>query len=110
MLRLPTHHPFSTQGPDLELGAEEFAVVPREQLDPASSLLANLETLAPPEAAQGDLTHAMLFYALTIGPANGRLVFVRRANPERIWGASTSPCSGTSSQGLPARCCPSTLI
>ena len=78
--RLTNYNP-AVYSPDLELDDEEYAVVPREQLDPAGSLLANLETLAPPEAVQNDLTRAMLFYALAVGPASGRLVFVRRANP-----------------------------
>jgi len=67
--------------PDLELEDGQFALVHREQLDPAASLLIGLEALAPAEAVQDDMTRPMLFYALAVGPANRRLVFVRRANP-----------------------------
>jgi hypothetical protein len=75
------HDRTAAYSPDLELDDDQYAVVPREQLDPASSLLAGLEDLTPAEAVQDDMKHAMLFYALAVGPATGRVVFVRRANP-----------------------------
>jgi hypothetical protein len=67
--------------PDLELDAEQYAVVPREQLDAAGTLLTGLETLTPAEAVKDDMKRAMLFYAFAVGPTTDRLVFVRRANP-----------------------------
>src|SRR4051794_39869383 len=35
--------------PDLELDDDQYAIVVRDQLDPASSLLRGLEALTPPE-------------------------------------------------------------
>lgn len=67
--------------PDLELDDDQYAVVPREQLDPASSMLTELERLTPAEGAKDDLTRRLLFYALAVGPADGRVVFIRQSNP-----------------------------
>lgn len=67
--------------PDLELDENEYAVVPREQLDPASSMLTELEKLSPPEGTEHDLSRSLLCYALAVGPADSRVVFVRKANP-----------------------------
>ena len=67
--------------PDLDLDDDQYAVVPREQLDPASSMLTELEKLTPAEGGKDDLTRRLLFYALAVGPADGRVVFIRRSNP-----------------------------
>jgi hypothetical protein len=78
--RLATYTPVA-YSPDLELDDNQYAVVRRDELDPDGSLLAGVETLAPPEAVEDDMRRAMLFYGLAVGPANGRLIFLRRANP-----------------------------
>ena len=67
--------------PDLELDEGQYAVVPREQLDPASSALVELEKLSPPEGTEHDLNRPLLCYALAVGPASSRVVFIRRYNP-----------------------------
>lgn len=69
--------------PDLELDENQYAVVMRDQLDLESSLLAGLETLLPPEGTTADLKRTLLFYGFAVGPANRRLIFLRRANPRR---------------------------
>jgi len=77
-----TNHTATAYSPDLELVDDQYAVVPRTQLDPESTLLSGLENLTPPEASGDDMKkRALLFYALAVGPMTGRLVFVRRANP-----------------------------
>lgn len=67
--------------PDLDLDDEEYAVVDRDQLDSTSTLLAGVEQLTPAEADKADLQRTLLFYAIAVGPATERLVFIRRANP-----------------------------
>jgi hypothetical protein len=67
--------------PDLELDDDQYAVVPREQLDPGSTMLTELEELTPAEGTKDDLKRSLLFYALAVGPAEARVVFIRRSNP-----------------------------
>jgi hypothetical protein len=67
--------------PDLELDDGQYAVIPRDQLDPSSSMLTELEKLTPAEGTKDDLKRSLLFYALAVGPADARVTFIRRSNP-----------------------------
>lgn len=78
LLRDDTPVPYN---PDMELEESTYAYIDRAQLADDTSIFHELEQASPPEGSVDDLGRGLLFYAITVGPANARVVLIRRYNP-----------------------------
>ena len=67
--------------PEMELDDESYAVIDREQLAADSSIMTELEQSSVSDGSIDDLNRALLFYAISVGPPDQRVVFLRRHNP-----------------------------